>query len=137
MRRHIDLPGLRWRRITHELLGDRTLQPFTHGHDLFGDGTLVLVPTPGHTPGSLSLLVRRPGQAPLLMVGDLTYDADLLAAGKLPGVGHKRLMRDSVVKVNALRAQMPDLAVLAAHDPAAPARLVAAPDARTVPDAHR
>jgi hypothetical protein len=57
------------------------------------------------------------------MVGDLTYDADLLAVGKLPGAGDKTQMRDAVSKVNALRQVMPNLVVLAAHDPAAADRL--------------
>jgi N-acyl homoserine lactone hydrolase len=56
---HIDLPGLRWRHVEPEKLADPALTPFSHGHDLFGDGSLVLLPTPGHTPGSLSMLVRR------------------------------------------------------------------------------
>jgi glyoxylase-like metal-dependent hydrolase (beta-lactamase superfamily II) len=137
MRSHIDLPGLRWDRITPEPLADPTLDPFTDGHDLFGDASLVLVPTPGHTSGSMSLLVRRPSRPPLLMVGDLTYDADLLAAGKLPGVGDKRRMRKTTAKVNTLRTKMRDLAVLAAHDPAAPARLAAALDQENAPDARR
>ena len=50
MRRHIDLPGLRWRRIEPEPTGDPELAPFLACHDLFGDGSLVLLPTPGHTP---------------------------------------------------------------------------------------
>ena len=58
-----------------------------------GDGSLVLVPIPGHTPGSIALLVRRPDMAPLLMVGDLTYEAELLAAGVIPGVGDKAGLR--------------------------------------------
>jgi N-acyl homoserine lactone hydrolase len=119
LRSHIDLHGLRWNRVTPEPLGDPGLAPFTHGHDLFGDGSLVLLPTPGHTPGSLSMLIRRPGKAPLLLVGDLTYDARLLAEGKLPGAGDKRQMRATVSKVNALREALPGLVVLAAHDPRA------------------
>ncbi|HSJ61704.1 MAG TPA: N-acyl homoserine lactonase family protein [Jiangellaceae bacterium] len=119
LRRHIDLPGLRWQRIAHEPLGDSALAPFTTGHDLFGDGSLIVLPTPGHTEGSVSMLVRRPGRAPLLLVGDLTYDADLLAAGMLPGVGRKKQMRAAVSQVNALRQAMPNLVVLAAHDPRA------------------
>jgi glyoxylase-like metal-dependent hydrolase (beta-lactamase superfamily II) len=71
-------------------------------------------------------MVRRPDHAPLLMVGDLTYDADLLAAGPVPGAGSKRRMRDAVAAVNALRQRRPDLAVLAAHDPTATDRLVTA-----------
>ncbi|MEW9534211.1 N-acyl homoserine lactonase family protein [Microbispora sp. NPDC049125] len=120
---HIDLPGLNWKRITPEPLADPAVAPFSTGHDLFGDGSLLLLPTPGHTPGSLSMLIRRPGHAPLILVGDLTYDADLLAAGQLPGVGNKKQMRDAVGKVNALRAAMPGLTVLAAHDPGAAGRL--------------
>ncbi len=125
LRDHIELPGLRWRRVTPEPLDD--VAPFADGHDLFGDGSLVLLPTPGHTPGSLSMLVRRPGRAPLLLVGDLTYDAGLLAAGEIPGVGNKSQLRRAVADVNALRDRLPGLTVLAAHDPAA-AELLASAD---------
>jgi glyoxylase-like metal-dependent hydrolase (beta-lactamase superfamily II) len=123
---HIDLPGLSWKRIVHESLGDQTLAPFTDGHDLFGDGSMMLLPTPGHTPGSMSMLLRRPGRAPLLMVGDLTYDDLLLARGDLPGVGNKRQMRDATDMVNQLRSALPGLVVLPAHDPSAADRLAAA-----------
>ena len=85
LRNHIELDGLRWSSVHPEPLGDPSLMPFTTGHDIFGDGSLVVLPTPGHTAGSTSLLVRRPGHPPLLMVGDLTYDADLLAAGTRAG----------------------------------------------------
>jgi hypothetical protein len=65
------------------------------------------------------MLVRRPGRTPLLLVGDLTYDADLLAAGEVPGVGNKAQLRSVVAGVNALRTALPGLTILAAHDPAA------------------
>jgi N-acyl homoserine lactone hydrolase len=123
---HIDLPGLRWKQVEPESLADKALVPFHSGHDLFGDGSLILLPTPGHTPGSLSMLVRRPDQQPLLMVGDLTYDDQLLAGGKLPGVGDKRQMRAATGMVNELRRTLPGLVVLPAHDPAAGTRLAAA-----------
>lgn len=125
MRKHIDQPGVRWDRFLPEPL-DRPIGPFATGRDLFGDGSLTILPTPGHTPGSVSLLVRRPHKAPLLMVGDLTYDDDLLQHGKLPGVGAKRLMRTSVDQVNQLRIALPGLVVLPAHDPGAAQRLAAA-----------
>jgi N-acyl homoserine lactone hydrolase len=48
LRSHIDLPGLRWNSITPQGLEDDTLAPFTKGHDMFGDGSIVLLPTPGH-----------------------------------------------------------------------------------------
>jgi N-acyl homoserine lactone hydrolase len=126
LRRHIELPGLRKELVEPEALGDSTIAPFDTGHDLFGDGSVVLLPTPGHTAGSLSMLVRRPAEPPLLMVGDLTYDADLLAAGEIPGVGAKTDLRRTVARVNELRASHPDLVVLAAHDPAAAGLLTTA-----------
>lgn len=132
--RHIDLPGLRWDRMEPEKLADPQVAPFTHGHDIFADGSLVLLPTPGHTPGSLSLLVRRPGRPPLLMAGDLTYDDDLLLDGALPGAGDKRGMREAARMVNELRARLPGLVVLPAHDPAAAARLEAASGPATALD---
>lgn len=124
-REHVDLPGLTWRRIAPEPLADPALAPFTAGHDLLGDGSLVILPTPGHTAGSISMLVRWPGRAPLLMVGDLAYDDDRLAAGELSGMCNRRRTRESMNQVNALRAAMPDLVVLPAHDPGAGRRLAA------------
>jgi N-acyl homoserine lactone hydrolase len=120
---HIDLPGLRWKPVAFEPLPNSDLAPFTSGLDLVDDGSLVLLPTPGHTPGSMSLLVRRPDFAPLLLVGDLTYDNDHLERGEVPGSGDKAGMSRSTALVNELRSRMPDLVVLAAHDPSAARRL--------------
>jgi N-acyl homoserine lactone hydrolase len=126
MRRHIDLPGLRWRRIEPGVSDDPDLSPFPGSHDLFDDGSLVLLPTPGHTPGSMSLLVRRPGRPPLMMVGDLTYDVHLLDDGHVPGVGRRRRLRASTSMINQMRRRHPDLVILPAHDPGAATRLAAA-----------
>ena len=126
MRRHIDLPGLRWHRITAEPAEDPGLAPFRAGHDLSGDGSLVLLPTPGHTPGSMSLLVRRPGLPPLMMVGDVTYDAHLLQAGHVPGVGSRRRLRETTAMINTMRQRNPGLVILPAHDPGAASRLAQA-----------
>jgi N-acyl homoserine lactone hydrolase len=126
MRRHIELPGLRWRQIEPVPLHDPTLAPFDVGHDLFADGSLVLVPTPGHTAGSMSLIVRRPGRPTLALVGDLTYDVHLLERGQVPGVGDRRLLRRSTAMLNQLRQANPGLVVLATHDPGAAAALAQA-----------
>jgi N-acyl homoserine lactone hydrolase len=121
LRRHIALPGLHWQPIEFSpLVG---VEPFTTGYDVFDDGSLVLLPTPGHTPGSMSLLVRRPGRAPLLLVGDLTYDLERMQHGDVPGSGNQREMHRSSELVAQLRTRMPDLVVLAAHDPGAAVHL--------------
>jgi len=126
MKDHILLPGLNWSPVTPPPVVDPTIFPFTHAWDLFNDGSLLVLPTPGHTPGSLSVLLRQPGMPPLLFVGDLTYDVDLLAAQKVPGVGKLRGLLESSRAVNALRSRFPDLVVLAAHDPAAASLLAVA-----------
>jgi len=56
--------------------------------DVFGDGTVVLVPTPGHTVGHQSLLVRAstaPDADSALLVGDACYVRRMLAARLTPG----------------------------------------------------
>ncbi len=123
LRRHLDLPGVRYRRITFERTAEPGLEPFGEANDLMGDGSLLLLPTPGHTPGSMSLLVRRASGAPLLLVGDLTYEAELLDAGRIPGVGDREGLRSSSSMVRDLRSRHPGLVILPSHDPGAAERL--------------
>jgi glyoxylase-like metal-dependent hydrolase (beta-lactamase superfamily II) len=124
LRSHIQLPGLKWHQISPEPIRDPTLAPFTESLDVMGDGSLVLLPTPGHTQGSMSLLVRRTGRPPLLLAGDLTYGAEILQRGQLPGVGNRRQLAKSSHQVLALAEQQPGLIVLPAHDPTAAQRLL-------------
>ena len=60
-RPHLD-PGLRWRAI--DVGGEA---------DVFGDGTVRLFHTPGHTPGHLSALLRLEGGERLLLTADAAY----------------------------------------------------------------
>lgn len=54
---------------------DPGVGPFPASHDLARDGRLVLVPTPGHTPGHMSLLVRGNGER-YLCGGDAAHGLD-------------------------------------------------------------
>jgi N-acyl homoserine lactone hydrolase len=122
--RHIQVPGLKWRQVSLEPTDDLALAPFTESLDVMGDGSLMLLPTPGHTAGSVSLLVRRAAGPPLLLAGDLTCGAELLQRGQLPGLGRRRQLAESSRKVLALAGQQPGLVVLPAHDPTAAQRLL-------------
>ena len=53
---------------------------FAWKHDLAGDGTLTVVPTPGHTPGHIALVVRD-GDRTLLLGGDVAHDRAALPGG--------------------------------------------------------
>lgn len=124
LREHIMIPDRTWQRISFESTNDPGLAPFTESLDLMGDGSLTLLPTPGHTAGSISLLVRRRAKPALLLVGDLTYGAELLRRRQLPGVGDRTVLAKTTDHVLALQQQMPGLVVLAAHDPTAAQRLL-------------
>jgi N-acyl homoserine lactone hydrolase len=42
-------------------------------HDIFGDGSVTIISTPGHTPGHQSLLVKLPKTGALLLSGDAVH----------------------------------------------------------------
>jgi glyoxylase-like metal-dependent hydrolase (beta-lactamase superfamily II) len=123
LRRHIDRPGLPLKTLRFEPIADPALAPAGGAFDVMGDGSLVLIPTPGHTAGSMSLLVRRVATPPLLLVGDLTYELEVLEAGRVPGIGDRTSLRTSSATVLAIRQRHPGLVILPAHDPGAAARL--------------
>ncbi len=118
-REHIELPGAKWQPIDFQASNDPLFAPFGGCYDVTGDGSMILLPTPGHTPGSMSMLVRAADIPPVLFIGDLTYEADLLMNDQVPGTGDAALLRSSFAKVRALKAQIPDLLILASHDPKA------------------
>ena len=52
--------------------------------DVFGDGTVRLIPTPGHTPGHQVLLVRLPKRGLVLLAGDLYHYPEERTRGTTP-----------------------------------------------------
>jgi len=113
---HIELPGARWRQIEFSPTDDPLFAPFGGRHDVMGDGSMVLLPTPGHTPGSVSMLVRANNWPPLLFVGDLTYEEALLMNDQPPGTGDPAQLRSSFAKVRGLKARLPEMMILPTHD---------------------
>ncbi|AAF09759.1 quorum-quenching N-acyl homoserine lactonase QqlR [Deinococcus radiodurans] len=90
--------------------------PFRESADVMGDGRVLLLPTPGHTPGHLSVLVRQPGHD-ILLAGDLTYSEQDLRTGRLGGiVPSPHIHRKSMRQVRQL-AQLRPLIYLPSHDP--------------------
>lgn len=115
-RDRIEIPSARWRPITFQPTDDPELAPFTETFDLMGDGSLMVLPTPGHLEGSVSMLARWGEAPPLLFIGDLTYNEELLMLDRFPAIGNKGELRSSFAKVRALKERMPDLVILPAHD---------------------
>jgi len=51
----------------------RKVEPLTTDKDVFGDGTVLVLKTPGHTPGHSCLLVRLKDMGPVVLSGDLVH----------------------------------------------------------------
>ena len=116
LREHIEIPSASWRQITFEPSNDPLFEGFEGIYDVAGDGSMILLPTPGHTRGSMSILIRQEGWDPILLVGDLTYEAALLEDDIVPGTGDRETLRASFAKVRRLKQCLPGLAVVASHD---------------------
>jgi glyoxylase-like metal-dependent hydrolase (beta-lactamase superfamily II) len=52
--------------------------------DVFGDGTVVVMATPGHTPGHQVLFVRLAKRGPVLLAGDLYHYPEERTTGRIP-----------------------------------------------------
>lgn len=66
---------------TYAALDQSKIQKIAGRHDVFGDGTVVTVPLPGHTPGHQGLLVALPETGRVLLAGDLAYSVADYTAG--------------------------------------------------------
>lgn len=64
----------------------------------------------------MSLLVRRPGLPPLIMVADVTCNAHLLETGHVPGFGRQRRLPEATAFFDQMRQLSPELVILPAHD---------------------
>lgn len=74
-------------------------------HDVFGDGSVVCIPTPGHTRGHQSLRVKLPNRT-IVLTSDCVYFASMLDAMQIPKFGFKGdLQLASMRQLAAMRAE--------------------------------
>jgi glyoxylase-like metal-dependent hydrolase (beta-lactamase superfamily II) len=106
----------RWERVSFE---SGPFHTFERSHDLFGDGSVRLLPTPGHTPGHTCALVDMGGYQ-LLVTGDCLYTLRHLATEQVQAF---RLSRrtgdqqvDSIRRIRDLKRLLPGLHLLVGHD---------------------
>jgi N-acyl homoserine lactone hydrolase len=96
------------------------LDGFAGSFDLFGDGAVVAVPLPGHTPGSTAFLVRGKGGVTWLFSGDTTWTSrgvDLPAHKTLRAFDSDlKELSSSIGRLHAFRLHRPDVKVIPAHD---------------------
>jgi len=97
---------------------------FEQSHDLYGDGSIVIVPAPGHTPGSVVVFVTLPNGARYAFVGDLVWQLEgLLQREERPWLEAKVLGEDppavqrSMLRLCAIATRYPEITIVPAHDP--------------------
>ena len=93
---------------------------FDASQDLLGDGSVILLPTPGHDPGHLVVLVRMDGYE-ILVTGDIMYTLRHLAVDEVRAIlfGGKFLERqqiDSIRRIQRLRQALPNMVIVPGHD---------------------
>jgi glyoxylase-like metal-dependent hydrolase (beta-lactamase superfamily II) len=94
--------------------------PFERAVDVFADGSLMLVSTPGHSLGHLSVILRL-GEREALLTGDAAYTIGTLRDGKRPQRrgDDKRAFERSLAALAAWDREHPDALVVPGHDMAA------------------
>ena len=106
----------RWERVRFE---SGAFHTFARSQDLFADGTVRLLPTPGHTPGHLCAMVDMGGYQ-LLVTGDCLYTLRHLATRQVQAFrlndccGDEQV--DSIGRIAGLQKALPDLHLLVGHD---------------------
>lgn len=108
VRKDFDRPHLNW----HFLKGD-----CTDFYDVYGDGVLQAIFTPGHSVGHQSFLVTLPNQKAILIAADAAYTLDHWNERALPALMSSAVdTAHSVRKLRAL-ADRTGALVVPGHDP--------------------
>jgi glyoxylase-like metal-dependent hydrolase (beta-lactamase superfamily II) len=96
---------------------------FAQSRDVFGDGSVVLVPTPGHTPGSVAAFVSTPDGKRYVLVGDTAWQAEgVELPAQKPMLARSLVDKDGpatwamLQKLHAARQAVPGLVIVPAHD---------------------
>lgn len=99
------------------------LGPWPATYPITADGRVVGVPTPGHVPGHMSLVVFG-DEATYFLAGDATYDQRLLDAEQTDGINDNPHRATESLRQIKRYAQEQPLVLLPAHDPDASRRLL-------------
>ena len=87
--------------------------PFSRGYDLIGDGSLIGIPLPGHSPAQLGVLLRTPDDAQILLAADSCWSARAWREQRMPSI----LARPLFASWNDYRNTLAGLKTIATHHP--------------------
>jgi N-acyl homoserine lactone hydrolase len=115
VRRHV-AHAVEYREVIYSRAVD-SYSTFGRSYDLFGDGSVILVFTPGHSRGHQSVIVRLGGREALL-TGDAIYFLRTLE-DELRGIGmaDEHNWRRSLGEIKLYRRENPRALIIPGHDP--------------------
>jgi N-acyl homoserine lactone hydrolase len=70
--------------------GDGKVVPVPTDKDVFGDGSVIMLATPGHTPGHHSLLVKLPQMGAVIISGDAVHFRENYESNGVPWFNYNR-----------------------------------------------
>jgi N-acyl homoserine lactone hydrolase len=106
-----------WRTVDYAVNAVESFAGFAQSLDLFGDGSVRLVSTPGHTLGHQSVVLRT-GSREVLVVGDAAFTERAVRGETTPLLMHdEHLYRRSLKEIGRYLEQTPGAAVIPGHDP--------------------
>ncbi|MEO0465906.1 MAG: N-acyl homoserine lactonase family protein [Pseudomonadota bacterium] len=97
--------------------GDFERQVFTGELDVFGDGRVVIFPTPGHTPGHTSLQVTLEDTGTVLLTGDLYHRAESRELKRVPRFNFDEAQTQASMDAFEARAEALNALVIIQHEP--------------------
>jgi glyoxylase-like metal-dependent hydrolase (beta-lactamase superfamily II) len=107
---------------------------FPVSYDVYRDGSIVVVPAPGHTPGSVIIFVTLHDGTRYAFVGDLVWQLEAINKRKERPWFSRRLVdldaagtRENLLHIIAIKKRIPDLIIVPAHDMRAMAELPTLP----------
>jgi glyoxylase-like metal-dependent hydrolase (beta-lactamase superfamily II) len=114
---------------------------FRFSYDLFGDGSIMLVPLPGHTAGNTGMFINRSNGSPLFLIGDAAWVSQnyLRPATMHPIIwrlvtGDDATARQTLLDLHHFSRQHPDIPLIAMHDAALQEKFMADEYARIAND---
>lgn len=115
--------------LAHWLTGSGKLEEVKGDKDVFGDGSVVMLDMPGHTPGHHALLVRLKGRGPILLTGDLAHFSENYSSDGVPGFNTNRA--DTLASLDRFKKMAANLnaTVIIQHEARDVAKLPAFPAA--------
>lgn len=91
-------------------------ETFTGEMDVFGDGSVVIFETPGHTPGHTSLQLNLPETGPVLLTGDLYHRVQSRNFARVPRFNYDEAMTRASMEAFEARARELGAKVIIQHE---------------------